>query len=181
MRLSDWMDRYRSTIGNLLLVVVLIFSTPDVMSITIGFFLLLGGSLYRAWSTGFLPEGDDFPKSGPFSLSRNPKVFGNFLIGLGVAVGGNHITSYLIFILYFIAFFPLAVIRKHRRLEKRFGEKYIDWAQKTNTFIPRLKRMAPGEFNISAYMKNREYRVIYFSLFVIAVLVSKFILTVKMD
>ncbi|MBN1197558.1 MAG: hypothetical protein JXA62_09145 [Candidatus Aminicenantes bacterium] len=181
MRLFDGLQRYRSTVGNLLLVVVLVFSTPNAASITTGFFLILSGAIFRAWSSGYLTGPDDFPRTGPFSLTRNPMEFGNFLIGLGVAVGANHLSSYLIVFLYFVSFFPLKMVRKHRRQKERFGNDFLVWMRQTNAFFPRLWRMVPGEFNISSYMTNREYRVIYFSLFFIVVLVIKFIHSVKPD
>ena len=87
MNLAEWMQKYRSNVGNILLVVVLILATPDAVSITIGFFVLLSGALFRAWCAGYISD-DDFPRVGPYSLSRNPMAFGNLLIGIGVAVGG---------------------------------------------------------------------------------------------
>lgn len=174
MNLAEWMQKYRSNVGNILLVVVLILATPDAVSITIGFFVLLSGALFRAWCAGYISD-DDFPRVGPYSLSRNPMAFGNLLIGIGVAVGGNNLYVFLIFIVYYLAFFPVSMIRRQRKLKDKYGKDYEVWKKRTNVFVPRIKKIVPGEYNISSYMKSKEYRVIYFSLFVIAVLVFKFI------
>ena len=71
--------------------------------------------------------------------------------------------------------FPVSMIRRQRKLKEKYGKDYEVWKKRTNVFVPRIKKIVPGEYNISSYMKSKEYRVIYFSLFVIAVLVFKFI------
>jgi hypothetical protein len=42
-------------------------------------------------------------------------------------------------------------------------------------FFPRIKKIKKFDFNIAYYMKNKEYRVLFYSLLVIAVLVIKFL------
>ncbi len=60
-------------------------------------------------------------------------------------------------------------------MKSRFGPRYEDWAKQANLFFPRIKKVEKFNFNIAFYMKNREYRVLFYSLFIIAVLVIKFL------
>lgn len=165
--------RYRSFMGILCLIALLYLAEPSPQSVAIGFFLILAGMFFRAWAAGYINKDTELATNGPFSLTRNPLYFGNFVLGLGIAVAGNNIYTYVIFIAYYLMFFPFLMILEHRRLKRRFGESYDEYAFKSHTFFPKIKKIKKGEFNISYYMKNKEYRVLYFSLFVIAVMILK--------
>jgi protein-S-isoprenylcysteine O-methyltransferase Ste14 len=165
--------RYRSFVGMVALVAVLYLSTPSAVSIGIGFFFIVFGMAFRAWSAGYIFKNEELATSGPYELTRNPLYFGSFLLGVGIAVGGNNIYSYLIFVVYYFSFFPFLMYIEHKRLKKKFGKKYEDWYKKSNTFFPKIKKVKKFNFNISYYMKNKEYKGLYFSFFVIAVYILK--------
>ena len=171
--------RYRSTIGILSLIVLLYYSEPVKISILVGFLFMLCGIFFRAWSSGYLNKDRELATDGPYALTRNPLYFGNFLLGLGIAIAGNTIYTYSIFLAYYTLFFPLLMVIEHHRLKKMFGKEYESWAANHNAFFPKLKKVKNFGFNISFYMKNKEYRVIYFSLIIIAVLIVKFILAIR--
>ena len=52
-------------------------------------------------------------------------------------------------------------------MKARFGPRYEAWAKDANLFFPRIKKIEKFNFNIALYMKNREYRVLFYSLFII--------------
>ena len=60
-------------------------------------------------------------------------------------------------------------------MKARFGSRYEAWAKDANLFFPRIKKIEKFNFNIALYMKNREYRVLFYSLFIVVVLVLKFL------
>jgi protein-S-isoprenylcysteine O-methyltransferase Ste14 len=128
---------------------------------------------FRAWASGYINKDRELATKGPFSLTRNPLYFGNFVLGLGIAISGNNVYSYIIFFGYYLIFFPFLMVLEHGRLKKQFGQKYEEYARKSHSFFPKIKRIKRGEYNISYYMKNKEYRVLYFSLFVIAIMILK--------
>lgn len=175
MRLGDWMIRYRCAVGNILLVVLLYLSTPDISSIIIGFFMILAGTAFRGWASGFILKDRNLAKEGPYALTRNPVYFGSFIIGFGIAIAGNNIYSYLIFITYFLTFYPYIMVVEHRRMRQRFGKEFEEWAEDSHVFFPRIRKINSRDFNISLYMRNREYRVVYFSLIVILIFIFKYI------
>ena len=166
--------KYRSSVGILCLIAVLYLAEPNAKSIFIGFFLITGGMFFRSWSSGYINKDNELATDGPYSLTRNPLYFGNFILGLGIAVAGNNIYTYIIFFVYYLFFFPFLMVIEHRRMKSRFGHDYREWARKSNIFFPKIKKIKALNFNISYYMKNREYRVLFFSLCVIAILILKY-------
>jgi protein-S-isoprenylcysteine O-methyltransferase Ste14 len=173
MNIVEIFIRYRSFVGIMCLIALLYLSEPSPVSVAIGFFLVVAGMFFRAWASGYINKDKELATRGPFSLTRNPLYFGNFILGAGIAIAGNNIASYVIFLTFYLLFFPFLMVYEHRRLKKKFGQQYEEWAKNSHTFFPKIKRIEDSDFNISFYMKNKEYRVLYFSLFVIAVLILK--------
>ena len=165
--------RYRSFVGILCLIAGLYLARPSPVSVTVGFFFIITGMFFRAWASGYINKDRELATTGPFSLTRNPLYFGNFVLGLGIAVGANNTYAYAIFLAYYLTFFPFLMVFEHRRMKKKFGRAYEEYAKNSHSFFPKIKKVDKGEFNISFYMKNKEYRVLYFSLFVIAILILK--------
>lgn len=177
--LTEIFIKYRALTGIICLIALLYFAEPTAKSITIGFFLMIGGMFFRAWSSGYLNKNDTLAKQGPYELTRNPLYFGNFILGLGIAIAGNTVYTYAIFFLYYLLFFPLLMIIEHRRLKQKFGKEYEEWSRNSHSFIPKIKRVKSFNFNISFYMKNKEYKVLFFSLFTIAILILKYLKIIR--
>lgn len=172
----DYFIRYRSFVGILSLIAVLYFAKPNHISITIGFFFILFGTFFRAWASGYINKNNNLAKDGPYSLTKNPLYFGNFVLGLGIAIAGNTIHTYLIFIIYYLVFFPALMVIEQKRLKRLFKDEYIEWSKGMNDFFPKLKKPRKGHgFNVSLYVKNKEYRVLYFSLLAVGVLILKYL------
>jgi protein-S-isoprenylcysteine O-methyltransferase Ste14 len=165
--------KYRSFVGIVCLCALLYLAEPSPAAMAVGFFFIVAGMFFRAWAAGYINKDEELATRGPFSLTRNPLYFGNFILGLGIAVAGNNVYSYVIFFAYYMMFFPFLMVLEHRRLKKKFGDRYLNWYNNSHTFVPKLRRIKEPDFNISYYMKNKEYRVLYFSLFVIAILILK--------
>jgi protein-S-isoprenylcysteine O-methyltransferase Ste14 len=165
--------RYRSFVGILCLIALLYLAEPSPVSVAVGFFFIIAGMFFRAWASGYINKDKELATDGPFSLTRNPLYFGNFVLGLGIAIAGNNEYSYGIFFGFYLLFFPFLMVVEHKRMKEKFGEAYEKYAENLHSFFPKIKKIKRGEYNISYYMKNREYRVLYFSLFVIAIMILK--------
>ena len=159
--------------GLVSLIVLLYLSQPNPKSVSIGFFFIIAGMFFRGWAAGYINKDTELATNGPYALTRNPLYFGNFILGVGIAVAGNNIYSYGIFIVFYILFFPFLMTLEHKRLKIKFGKTYEEWAKGSNSFFPKIKKVDCRGYNISYYIKNKEYRVLYFSLFIIAVLILK--------
>lgn len=171
--------KYRATVGIVCLIVLLYLAEPSPLSLSIGFFFIAAGMFFRGWAAGFINKDNELATKGPFSLTRNPLYFGNFILGMGIAIAGNNIYSYAIFLVFYLSFFPFLMTLEHKRLRKKFGKQYQKWAKGSNSFFPKLKKIDCRGFNISFYMKNKEYRVLYFSFFIVAVMILKVLKLIK--
>lgn len=165
--------KYRAFVGILGLIAVLYFATPSPTALSIGFFFIMAGMFFRGWASGYINKNQELATGGPFELTRNPLYFGNFLLGAGIAISADNTICQLIVAVYYLVFFPSLMVIEHRRLRERFGERYDQWYKGSNSFFPKLRKPKQTGFNISYYMKNREYKVLYFSLFTVAVLILK--------
>ncbi len=174
---TKYFIKYRSFIGIVALIFVLYLSHPDAKSILIGFLLILTGIFLRGWASGYLKKNRELATQGPYALTRNPLYFSNLILGTGIAVAANSIYGYFIFIAYYLIFFPALILIENKKLKELFGKEYENWAKGLNTFFPKFKKVNFKGFNISYYMRNREYKTLYFSLFIVIVLIFKAILT----
>lgn len=172
---TEILIKYRALIGIITLVVVLVLAEPSARSIVSGFFFMMLGMFFRAWSSGYIDKDRELATEGPYSLTRNPLYFGNLLIGIGIAISSNQPVAALVSAVYYLFFFTFLIVIERKRMKKRFGARYEEWARKANIFFPKIKKVTQFNFNIALYMKNREYRVLFYSLFVIAVLVVKYL------
>ncbi len=170
---KKYFERYRSFIGIVSLLATIYVAKPNAKSIAIGFFFIMLGTFFRAWSSGYINKNNELATEGPYSLTKNPLYFGNFILGIGIAIASNSLYGYIIFSVYYFIFFPALIIMENNRMKAKFGKKYEEWSKGLNTFFPSIKKINFSGFNISYYMKNREYKVIYFSLFIVITLIFK--------
>lgn len=172
-KFKKYFERYRAFIGIISLLIVLYFAKPNAKSIAIGFIFIMLGTFFRAWASGFINKNNELATNGPYALSRNPLYFGNFILGVGIAIASNQVFCYIIFAVYYFLFFPALMIMENKRMRDKFGKKYENWSKGLNSFFPGIKKIKSGGFNISYYMNNKEYKVIYFSLFIVITLIFK--------
>ena len=79
--------------------------------------------------------------SGPYRYSRNPMLTGLFMTIFGLAFTICSLSLLLFFLPIFIVlnYFELKHIEEPE-LEKRFGQSYVTYKNKTPIFLPRLKK-----------------------------------------
>jgi protein-S-isoprenylcysteine O-methyltransferase Ste14 len=125
--------------------------------ISLPFFLV--GAIFMIWSNIFLfmigkggpadgfnisisPRTKKLVTNGPYRYSRNPMVFGAFLLYFSLGIFLNSIiclSIVLIFILFVINYLRFA---EEKRLLKDFGDEYKDYRNKVSMIFPlrRLKK-----------------------------------------
>jgi protein-S-isoprenylcysteine O-methyltransferase Ste14 len=173
---TEILIKYRAFTGILLLLVSLWLATPTPRSIFFGFFVMMIGMFFRAWSSGYINKDVELATEGPYQLTRNPLYFGNLLLGTGIALASSNRWVTIIFVAYFLFFFTFLIAIERKRMRQRFGARYDEWAKEANLFFPKIKKIRNLNFNISFYMKNREYRVFCFSLLIVVALIVKYLL-----
>jgi protein-S-isoprenylcysteine O-methyltransferase Ste14 len=104
----------------------------------------------RSLTVGYVPHGtsgrntksqfaESLNTTGMYSIVRNPIYLGNFIIILGVTlfiqVWWFALTAWIGFWLYY----ERIVFSEEEFLRKKFGTLFIEWADKTPAFLPKLR------------------------------------------
>jgi protein-S-isoprenylcysteine O-methyltransferase Ste14 len=96
--------------------------------------------------------------SGMYSIVRHPLYLGNFIIILGLILLVSIWWFGLIAILAFWLYNERIIAAEEKFLEEKFGNRYLDWAEKTPAILPRFHDWQPPSLPFS--MRNaleREY------------------------
>lgn len=127
------------------------------------------GLLIRVLTIGFTPRGtsgrntkqqiaETLNTSGLYSITRNPLYLGNFFMGLGIALFVHFWWLTLIYMLAFWLYYERIVFAEEAFLRKKFGQAYLDWAQKTPAFIPDFRQYRKPDMSFSfRNVLRREY------------------------
>lgn len=86
------------------------------------------------------PKTKNLVVSGPYKNTRNPMLFGTFLIYLSFALFINSTTSVLIVCAIFVFMLTVVVKMEEKRLLKDFGNQYEEYRKKVSIFIPWFQR-----------------------------------------
>jgi protein-S-isoprenylcysteine O-methyltransferase Ste14 len=121
----------------------------NIWNIVISVILFIFGLFYVIWSVihFLMVKGTPVPINppqklvctGPYAYSRNPMLTGIFLLMFGIGFWIGSLSLILIFTPLFILVNTLELKKiEEPELEKRLGQKYLDYKKKTPMFIPNL-------------------------------------------
>ena len=86
------------------------------------------------------PKTKNLVDSGPYKYTRNPMLFGAFLIYLAFALLVNSITSVIIVCALIVFMLTVVVKMEEKRLLKDFGNQYEEYRKRVSMFIPWCQR-----------------------------------------
>jgi protein-S-isoprenylcysteine O-methyltransferase Ste14 len=86
------------------------------------------------------PKTKNLVVSGPYKNTRNPMLFGTFLIYLAFALFINSITAFVLVCAIFVFMLTVVVKMEEKRLLKDFGNQYEEYRKKVSMFIPWFQR-----------------------------------------
>ena len=86
------------------------------------------------------PKTKNLVVSGPYKYTRNPMLFGTFLMYLSFALFLNTITAVALIGAIFIFMLTVVVKMEEKRLLKDFGNEYDEYRKKVSMFIPWFQR-----------------------------------------
>jgi len=86
------------------------------------------------------PKTKNLVVSGPYKNTRNPMLFGTFLMYLAFALFINSLTSVVIVCVIFVFMLTVVVKMEEKRLLKDFGIQYEEYRKKVSKFIPWFQR-----------------------------------------
>jgi protein-S-isoprenylcysteine O-methyltransferase Ste14 len=71
------------------ILVLIYYARPTVLSVAIGFVFVVLGETVRFWSSGLLLKTRELMTAGPYRFTRNPLYLGRFLILTGLIIMVN--------------------------------------------------------------------------------------------
>ncbi len=139
-----------------------------LMWIAIGLSCL--GFIIRAISIGTTPKGtsgrntkegqvaESLNTTGIYSTVRHPLYLGNYFMWIGIVLFTFNISFVVIVTLAFWLYYERIMFAEERFLERKFGDAYMNWANRTPAFIPCLRKFKKNvvPFSIVSVLR-REY------------------------
>ncbi|NOY64906.1 MAG: DUF1295 domain-containing protein [Nitrospirae bacterium] len=137
----------------------------EISCLTISFI----GLFIRCLTIGYVPKGtsgrntkqqraDVLNTTGMYSIVRHPLYLGNFLIMLGIVMFTQVWWVILIAILSFWLYYERIIFTEEEFLREKFGELFLQWAQATPAFIPKLSNWKKPDMSFSVKtVLRREY------------------------
>ncbi len=91
-------------------------------------------------------------------MVRHPLYLGNYFMWIGIAFYTFNFTFVLIVTLLFWLYYERIMFAEERFLERKFGDEYMNWAQRTPAFIPCIRKYVKNEMALSyKNILKREY------------------------
>ena len=149
-----------------IIVALVYFARPTVVSVAIGFVFVVLGESVRFWSSGLLLKTKELMTAGPYRYTRNPLYLGRFLILTGVIIMVNLPNSMsLIGLVFGWAWFLGVYMRRKERVEparlrEEHGEAYDRYFNAVPALFPTFRPYAdftPAAWSAQRMKRNREY------------------------
>ncbi len=93
------------------------------------------GNPFDAYGHELAPRTKHLMTSGPYRLCRNPMLIGIYIYDAGVLVWLWSVLPLLIFLVEVILL-TLQVRSEEKRLEKDFGQEYLDYKKRVGRYFP---------------------------------------------
>jgi protein-S-isoprenylcysteine O-methyltransferase Ste14 len=127
------------------------------------------GFAIRIYTVGHAPENTsgrntksqiatELNTMGIYSIVRHPLYLGNFLMWFGIALLTQSIWFVLAFVFIFWVYYERIMFTEEQFLRKKFGDKYMKWAEQTPAFIPKFKLYKPyrKKFNLRKVLRQEK-------------------------
>ena len=135
----------------------------------VGIALSVIGTLIRAYIIGTTPKGtsgrntdeqiaDQLNTTGIYSVVRHPLYLANFFMWIGIVVYTLNPWFVILVCLLFWIYYERIMIAEEQFLEKKFGQAFLDWSNRTTAFLPRFSRFIASKekFSFKSVLR-REY------------------------
>jgi len=169
-KIREKVFKYRSYTPIPFLLVMFIFQQASLLSLFVGFGILLLGELFRFWGVAY--AGSETRRtgevgatylviSGAFGYLRNPLYLGNILIYLGVGVMSLALFPYLQIgaFLFFYIQYRIIIAEEEEFLQNQYGRDYEEYKKNVPRFLPKIVPYKNGEIkqpplNIKAGLRS---------------------------
>lgn len=197
MTFKQLAQRIRVPAGFVLAPLLFISARPTTSSLAAGAFVAIIGLAIRAWASGHLKKNQELTTSGPYAHTRNPLYLGTFLLGTGVAVGGGAWWFVVVFAGFYLMIYVPVMFAEAETMRGLFFEEFEIYRRQVPLFVPRFTpyrapsitsdgtisyRSQAGnkrQFDVSQYLRHREYRAAVGFVVAYAFLVAKLVLAIS--
>ncbi|MCX5781501.1 MAG: isoprenylcysteine carboxylmethyltransferase family protein [Elusimicrobia bacterium] len=151
MNFNKFLFKYRSYTPIPLLLIMLIFSMPSILSISIGLMIMLLGETIRFWGVSIVGVETRVTKTGvgatslitngPFAYVRNPLYIGNILLYVGACVMSMALFPWLLIatvIGSYVQYYFIIRLEEEYLINK-YGDKYKEYSNNVSRFMPKLR------------------------------------------
>jgi protein-S-isoprenylcysteine O-methyltransferase Ste14 len=184
VEIGEWFFRYRDYTPIPLIVLLLIFGRPTVLTATVGLIAITFGELFRIYSVGFIgtvsrtrsqSTGQKLITEGPFSYVRNPLYVGNLGITAGFAIFGGVAWIFLVTVALFAIQYFFIIRYEENLLTEKFGQEYTEYKREVPRWIPQsLPKLEtilwPDTFSPALKSEKRTLTTIFVLIFLLAFL-----------
>jgi len=150
-------------------VALIYFARPTVLSVAIGSVFVVLGESVRFWSSGLLLKTKELMTAGPYRYTRNPLYLGRFLILTGVIIMVN-LPNYLSLVGLVVGwgwFLGVYMRRKEEvepaRLREEHGEAYDRYFEAVPALFPTFQPYADftsASWSAERMIRNKEYAMV---------------------
>ena len=184
----EWAVKLRQPVSIVVIAVcaALLFTTPlswqsdgliGLVLDSLGFVLVVVAAFGRIWSSLYISgyKEDRVVTEGPYAIVRNPLYVFSFLGALGLGLATKHVAVLAVITGAFILYYPLVVLTEERNLQRKFGHKYWDYANRTPRFFPfRFQLVEPDTYPVRPRHVRRSLQqiILFFWFFLILHLVA---------
>jgi len=110
---------------------------------------------------------DTLNTTGIYSTVRHPLYLGNFLMWLGIALWTGNFWFIISFCLFYWVYYERIMFAEESFLRKKFGDRYLEWAEQTPAFFPKLKNYKNSQRTFNWKKVFRQEKNGLFALFLI--------------
>jgi len=139
----------------------------------------LTGLFIRVYTVGHTPRNtsgrttkngqiaETLNTTGIYSTVRHPLYLGNLLMWLGPAMLTGHLWFIIAFGFFYWIYYERIMYAEEQFLRKKFGKQYMEWAEYTPAFIPKLKNFKKSDLPFSWKKILKKEKNGLFALFLI--------------
>lgn len=121
----------------------------------------LVGLLIRVFTVAFTPANtsgrntshgqvaDVLNSKGMYSIVRHPLYLGNYFMWLGIALLTANLCFVIVFSLAYWLYYERIMYAEEQFLSRKFGQTYLEWADKTPAFIPAFHKWTRSDMSFS--------------------------------
>lgn len=134
------LKKLRTNLRRIFILLILIWSQPNLVSLIIGASLIVLGQLIHFISAGYLVKQTRLITAGPYRFTRNPFYVGNLLNDLGLIIAAQNPWLGVIYLaMFYLIVIPRRIAKEEKYLEAVFGTDYLHYCKSVPRFVPRLR------------------------------------------